>query len=96
MMPEISPFAQQYQVPFQTVSDKQVSPFKQLTLVQDENNPEITTIFVVGFPDNMEEREFQNMFIFCPGYEAGSLKVPNMDDDGPMNCGKKQIVKSKV
>ncbi|TPX35044.1 hypothetical protein SmJEL517_g02398 [Synchytrium microbalum] len=42
------------------------------------NSPqeEITTIFVVGFPDDMLEREFQNMFTFCPGFEAATLKIP--------------------
>lgn len=37
---------------------------------------EISTIFVVGFPDDMNEREFQNMFVFSKGFEAASLKVP--------------------
>ncbi|KIM29540.1 hypothetical protein M408DRAFT_115266 [Serendipita vermifera MAFF 305830] len=37
---------------------------------------DISTIFVVGFPDDITEREFQNMFTFCPGYEAATLKVP--------------------
>jgi len=37
---------------------------------------EISTIFVVGFPDDMQEREFQNMFIFAPGFEAATLKGP--------------------
>lgn len=37
---------------------------------------EISTIFVVGFPENMQEREFQNMFIFSPGFEAATLKLP--------------------
>jgi hypothetical protein len=40
---------------------------------QDE---EISTIFVVGFPDDMQEREFQNMFVFSPGFEAATLKIP--------------------
>lgn len=57
---------------------------------------EISTIFVVGFPDDMQvgslissnsikiltshhyqEREFQNMFTFCPDFEAATLKIPN-------------------
>jgi hypothetical protein len=38
---------------------------------------EISTIFVVGFPDDMQEREFQNMFIFSPGFEAATLKTPH-------------------
>lgn len=53
---------------------------------------EISTIFVVGFPENMLEREFQNMFMFSPGFEAATLKVShnsnsNIDDDN-----RKQIV----
>jgi hypothetical protein len=35
---------------------------------------DVTTIFVVGFPDDMQEREFQNMFVFSKGFEAASLK----------------------
>ncbi|KAI9274835.1 hypothetical protein BDA99DRAFT_556215 [Phascolomyces articulosus] len=35
---------------------------------------DVTTIFVVGFPDDMSEREFQNMFTFSLGFEAASLK----------------------
>ncbi|ORX35166.1 hypothetical protein BD324DRAFT_121250 [Kockovaella imperatae] len=37
----------------------------------------ITTIFVVGFPDDMGEREFQNIFTFSPGFEAATLKFPS-------------------
>jgi len=48
---------------------------------------EITTIFVVGFPDDMNEREFQNMFIFNPGFEAATLKIPTPNKDG-----RKQII----
>ncbi|KIM63719.1 hypothetical protein SCLCIDRAFT_116764 [Scleroderma citrinum Foug A] len=40
---------------------------------------EISTIFVVGFPDDMQEREFQNMFTFSPGFEAATLKIPNKE-----------------
>lgn len=57
---------------------------------------EISTIFVVGFPEDMQEREFQNMFMFSPGFEAATLKVPSKDgeDDYMMNnnTGRKQIV----
>lgn len=35
---------------------------------------DVTTIFVVGFPDDIQEREFQNMFMFSKGFEAASLK----------------------
>ncbi|KDQ64155.1 hypothetical protein JAAARDRAFT_43328 [Jaapia argillacea MUCL 33604] len=40
---------------------------------------EISTIFVVGFPDDMSEREFQNMFTFSLGFEAATLKIPNKE-----------------
>ncbi|KAI0309510.1 hypothetical protein OF83DRAFT_1038947, partial [Amylostereum chailletii] len=40
---------------------------------------EISTIFVVGFPEDMQEREFQNMFTFSAGFEAATLKIPNKD-----------------
>ncbi|KAF9365179.1 hypothetical protein BGX34_011073 [Mortierella sp. NVP85] len=61
---------------------------------------EISTIFVVGFPDDMQEREFQNMFVFTPGFEAATLKIPNKDqqDDDALTLGvnginpRKQII----
>ena len=37
---------------------------------------EITTVFIVGFPDDMTEREFANMFVFARGFEASTLKIP--------------------
>ncbi|CAO1613824.1 unnamed protein product [Sympodiomycopsis kandeliae] len=37
---------------------------------------EITTVFIVGFPDDMTERELANMFLFAKGFEASTLKVP--------------------
>ncbi|KAG1780940.1 hypothetical protein EV702DRAFT_924757, partial [Suillus placidus] len=40
---------------------------------------EISTIFVVGFPDDMQEREFQNMFTFSSGFEAATLTIPNKE-----------------
>lgn len=49
-----------------------------------QSNEEISTIFVVGFPDDMQEREFQNMFIFSPGFEAATLKVPSKDQEDEM------------
>ncbi|KAF9211535.1 hypothetical protein BGZ59_007945, partial [Podila verticillata] len=56
------------------------------------NNPapeEISTIFVVGFPEDMQEREFQNMFVFTPGFEAATLKIPNKDqqEDDALTLG---------
>ncbi|THG97484.1 hypothetical protein EW026_g4528 [Hermanssonia centrifuga] len=46
---------------------------------QQQPQEEISTIFVVGFPDDMSEREFQNMFTFSNGFEAATLKIPNRD-----------------
>ncbi|KAF8914304.1 hypothetical protein CPB84DRAFT_78272 [Gymnopilus junonius] len=43
------------------------------------NGEEISTIFVVGFPEDMQEREFQNMFTFSQGFEAATLKIPNKE-----------------
>ncbi|KPV78144.1 uncharacterized protein RHOBADRAFT_50652 [Rhodotorula graminis WP1] len=37
---------------------------------------DVSTIFVVGFPDDMTEREFTNMFAFADGFEAATLKFP--------------------
>ncbi|KAL9939439.1 hypothetical protein V8E36_001256 [Tilletia maclaganii] len=37
---------------------------------------EITTVFIVGFPDDMTERELNNMFLFARGFEAATLKIP--------------------
>ncbi|KAH7887515.1 hypothetical protein F5I97DRAFT_843495 [Phlebopus sp. FC_14] len=64
--------------------------------VNSGQQEEISTIFVVGFPDDMQvrhhpsflaralpisfqEREFQNMFTFSPGFEAATLKIPNKE-----------------
>ncbi|KAF8504223.1 hypothetical protein JB92DRAFT_780876 [Gautieria morchelliformis] len=45
----------------------------------ESSQEEISTIFVVGFPEDMHEREFQNMFTFSVGFEAATLKIPNKD-----------------
>ncbi|KIY52282.1 hypothetical protein FISHEDRAFT_35486, partial [Fistulina hepatica ATCC 64428] len=44
-----------------------------------QGQEDISTVFVVGFPDDMQEREFQNMFTFSSGFEAATLKVPNKE-----------------
>lgn len=57
----------------------------------DRDDEVISTIFVVGFPDDMsvsrslvisvqadeKEREFQSIFTFAPGFEAAMLKFPS-------------------
>ncbi|KAI9323325.1 hypothetical protein BX666DRAFT_2022078 [Dichotomocladium elegans] len=70
-------------------------------LHSNPSDEEISTIFVVGFPEDMQEREFQNMFIFSPGFEAATLKIPkdqeddsnnsNNNNSGP-NSARKQII----
>jgi hypothetical protein len=63
---------------------------------------DVTTIFVVGFPDDMQEREFQNMFIFSKGFEAASLKWhckdqhEDQDMFSAMLNNKKQIVRARI
>ncbi|VDC04087.1 unnamed protein product [Peniophora sp. CBMAI 1063] len=62
----------------------------QAAAAQSSVQEEISTIFVVGFPDDMQEREFQNMFTFSPGFEAATLKIPNKEPSvygqgGPAN-----------
>ena len=42
---------------------------------------EVCTIFIVGFPEDFTEREFMNMFMFCDGFDACSLKGSPPDDD---------------
>ncbi|CDO73839.1 hypothetical protein BN946_scf185015.g168, partial [Trametes cinnabarina] len=50
-----------------------------------QGQEEISTIFVVGFPDDMSEREFQNMFTFSSGFEAATLKIPNKESTSYAN-----------
>ncbi|KAJ3316274.1 cell cycle RNA binding protein whi3, partial [Blyttiomyces sp. JEL0837] len=65
----------------------------QCTFTAGSPNEEITTIFVVGFPEDFQEREFQNMFTFAAGFEAATLRYPsNMDDDDGIPQYKKQII----
>ncbi|ORY53210.1 hypothetical protein BCR33DRAFT_711547 [Rhizoclosmatium globosum] len=59
----------------------------------NQPHEEISTIFVVGFPEDIQDREFQNMFIFAPGFEAATLKFPaNFDADDGIPAYKKQII----
>ncbi|KAJ2438029.1 hypothetical protein GGI03_009112, partial [Coemansia sp. RSA 2337] len=53
---------------------------------------DVTTIFVGGIPDDMKEREFQNMFTFSTGFEAASLKFPSSDGALDKDGQKKQII----
>lgn len=84
--------------PIQSLTTNPVSTTPTTT---SNNVDDVTTIFVVGFPEDMAEREFQNMFTFCHGFEAASLKwhckdgeeeavVSNSNNNN--NGGKKQMV----
>lgn len=62
---------------------------------------DVTTIFVVGFPDDLQEREFQNMFMFSKGFEAASLKwhcKDQQEDQDMFNAvlSKKQMVRKCI
>lgn len=39
-----------------------------------DSGEEVSTLFVIGFPEDYTEREFQNMFTFANGYESAALK----------------------
>ncbi|OAD77475.1 hypothetical protein PHYBLDRAFT_131156 [Phycomyces blakesleeanus NRRL 1555(-)] len=63
------------------------------SLVTNTVGEEVSTLFIVGFPEDMQEREFQNMFIFSPGFEAATLKVPAKDMEEDVNYqAKKQTI----
>ncbi|KAG2203501.1 hypothetical protein INT47_008228 [Mucor saturninus] len=87
------------QIPLTPTSLASPTPLNTLIYMQADGlvsptKEDISTIFVVGFPEDMQEREFQNMFMFSPGFEAATLKVPNGKDeeDCLMNNGRKQII----
>ena len=46
------------------------------------NNSDISTIFIIGFPDDFKERELTNMFLFAPGFEGSVLKTTNITFSG--------------
>lgn len=48
------------------------------TLPKIPPNDTISTIFIIGFPDDFRERELNNMFLFAPGFEGAVLKTTNI------------------
>lgn len=46
-------------------------------------NPDeiVTTIYVNGFPEDVKEREFQNLFAFAKGYEGCSVRIPSSESE---------------
>lgn len=57
------------------------------TVEEKAKSEEISTIFVFGFPGDMQEREFQNMFTFSTGFEAATLKIMNKKKGYTSSCG---------
>ncbi|KAJ3298591.1 hypothetical protein HDU79_009356 [Rhizoclosmatium sp. JEL0117] len=55
--------------------------YPQLSHASNDPDEEISTIFVVGLPEDMLEREFQNMFIFAPGFESATLQQSINSDE---------------
>lgn len=47
-----------------------------LAVNTDRSAQEISTLFMAGFPEDMTDREFSNMFLFAKGFEASMLKYP--------------------
>ncbi|KAI7896385.1 uncharacterized protein EV154DRAFT_598339 [Mucor mucedo] len=102
MISEATPFSHPFNFnDIQRVHPLSASPgnssfFRTTSPVQSSSTmDDVTTIFVVGFPEDMAEREFQNMFIFCQGFEAASLKWHCKDGEEesiPSNGGKKQMI----
>lgn len=45
--------------------------------LNDRHNQTISTLFIAGFPDDITEREFANIFLFAKGFEASMLKYPS-------------------
>lgn len=52
--------------------------------------PDISTIFVIGFPDDFKERELVNMFLFAPGFEGSVLKTTTISSGDEPN--RKQLI----
>ena len=62
----------------------------QVMMSSGPSTEEITTVFIVGFPDDMTEREFANMFLFAKGFEASTLKIPSGPSLGAGAAGQGQ------
>lgn len=89
---------------FQLQSQVQLQSHVQLgpiTLNSVSSSSDISTIFIIGFPDDFKERELINMFLFAPGFEGAVLKtttitsflqstfLPLMDET---NSNRKQLI----
>lgn len=52
-------------------------PTRKDVLANERPPQEISTLFLAGFPEDITDREFSNMFLFAKGFEASMLKYPN-------------------
>ncbi|PKI85847.1 hypothetical protein MVES_000514 [Malassezia vespertilionis] len=46
---------------------------------------DVSTLFMAGFPDDITDREFANMFLFAKGFEASMLKYPSKEGQSGAN-----------
>lgn len=68
-------FLQQHQQQQQSNSNNINNAFLSTTTNTTTTSVDISTIFIIGFPDDFKERELVNMFLFAPGFEGAVLKT---------------------
>ncbi|GMH39272.1 hypothetical protein BSKO_07170 [Bryopsis sp. KO-2023] len=57
-------------------------PSAALYSTQQHGGEEIRTVFITGFPENVRERELNNMLRFLPGYQASQMNWKNGQAQG--------------
>jgi RNA recognition motif-containing protein len=60
-----------------------LSPSPPQSQAQTQQQQAISTIFIIGFPDDFRERELHNMFLFASGFETAVLKTTTILNAGP-------------
>lgn len=53
---------------------------------------DISTIFIIGFPDDFKERELHNLFLFASGFEGAVLKSINIPLVNSDDSQRKQLI----
>ena len=78
------------QIPqIQVLTQVHVQPQPSISLISSPiftnsvTSSDISTIFIIGFPDDFKERELLNMFLFAPGFEGAVLKATNISSISP-------------
>ena len=56
------------------------------------DNINISTIFIIGFPDDFKERELNNLFLFASGFEGAVLKSINIPHVNSDESQRKQLI----